>query len=93
MFNASFRDVDTSIYATYLRFKIHAIPQSSHIPHMELSAQAAQEGFSRIRIKKKLIFRAKGPEPFPSFSEISASLVRRRWLRVEPGCWGDKVSA
>jgi hypothetical protein len=31
MFNTSSRDVDTSIYATYLRFKIHAIPQSSHM--------------------------------------------------------------
>lgn len=31
VFNTSSRDVDTSIYATYLRFKIHAIPQSSYV--------------------------------------------------------------
>ena len=37
----------------------------------KMRSRKGLRGFSR----KKLIFRAKGPELFPSFSEVSASLV------------------
>ena len=37
----------------------------------KMRSRKGPRGFSR----KKLIFRAKGPELFPSFSEVSASLV------------------